>query len=114
MLLTGLKEDLEEAVEKGEELRAKHEEVDSLSEAMQERLDFYDNQVESWEGRLRGSYDAGRESGGEGGSINARGSVASVGSVAAEMMGRASLAGRAGRGKEGGARGEGSGTCVLS
>jgi len=112
-LLEGLKEDLEEAIEKGDELRAKQDAVESLSETMQERLDFYDNQVESWEGRLRGSFDGGRESG-ERGSINARGSVASVGSVAAEMMGRASVAGRGPRGDKAGARGEGSGTCLIS
>lgn len=75
-LLEGLKEDLEEATEKAEEVQLENAEVDRLFDAMKERLDFYDNQVESWEGRLRGgSFDSdrGRDSDAQRGSVAAGG-----------------------------------------
>jgi len=53
--MDGIEEDLEEAEEESENLNAEKMEVEQRLEALQERLDFYDNQMEAWEGRVRAS-----------------------------------------------------------
>ena len=51
--MAGLEEDFEEATEIAEAYEEEKAEVEQRLEALQERLDFYDNQMESWEGRMK-------------------------------------------------------------
>jgi len=99
--MDGILEDIEEAEEEQERLETEKAEVEQRLEALHERLDFYDNQIESWKGRA-GASTVGSVTG------SVRGSVASDGRGSVSAAQRMQNAAKRARSSQ-----EGSQACML-